>query len=315
MFKRVIAAMLMVISVSAFAEASFQQVESLIEQKQYAAAEMGLEGIIAAHPQSAKAYYAMAQAQAGLGHLEKAQYALNKARGIDPELKFASSSNIESLQQAITPQVAKIEVVTESHFWRNLFLIALMIGILYYVYTLITRKDDEDEYKPSASVPPAPTPPAGPTTTTSSNAAFAARSYVPPTAPAPQPTYSAQPAPTVINNHYGSNNSGSDMLTGVLVGEMIAGNHNHRDTVYVERDVYVAPAPVYTAPVAAPRSSWDDIDSTPQAPSRSSTWDDTPAPTRSSSWDDDSKSGSSWSSSSDDSSSSSWSDSSSSSGW
>ena len=78
------------LAVSAMAEASFQQIEGLIEQKNYAAAAAGLEGIIQNHPKSAKAFYAMAQAQAGLGNLEKAQYALNKAKSIDPDLKFAS---------------------------------------------------------------------------------------------------------------------------------------------------------------------------------------------------------------------------------
>jgi hypothetical protein len=329
MFKRFTAVLLMVLSASVFAEASFQQIEGLIEQKNYAAAELGLEGIIAAHPQSAKAFYAMAQAQAGLGHLEKAQYALNKARGIDPELKFASSSNIESLQTAITPQVAKIEVVTESHILRNTILLMLVLAGLYFIYTVFARKQDEEDgfsARPSSGGPTPPTSPTSPSTgatAASSNAAFAARSYTPPAATASiatsgpavqQYTYTPQPAPTVVNNHYGSNNDG--LLTGMVIGNMMSNSHHH-DTVIVERDVYVQPAPVYSAPEPvytppARSSTWDD---TP-APSKSSTWDDTPStPSRSSSWDDDisssKSSSSSWSSSGD--SSSSWSDSSSSS--
>ena len=68
--------LLSLVAVSAFAEPSFQQVESLIEQKNFQSAEMALEQIISAHPNSAKAFYAMSQAQAGLGNLEKAQFAL-----------------------------------------------------------------------------------------------------------------------------------------------------------------------------------------------------------------------------------------------
>ena len=137
--------LLSLVAISAFAEPTFQQVEGLIEQKNYAAAESGLEQIIQNHPNSAKAFYAMAQAQAGLGHLEKAQFALNKARGFDPELKFASSSNIESLQQAITPQTAKIEVVTESHTVRNTILAMFVLALGFIAYTVYRRNKEADE--------------------------------------------------------------------------------------------------------------------------------------------------------------------------
>jgi tetratricopeptide (TPR) repeat protein len=139
--------MLALFSATAFAEPTFQQIEGLIEQKQYQAAESGLEQIIQNHPNSAKAFYAMSQAQAGLGHLDKAQFALNKARGLDPELKFASASNIESLQQAITPQTAKIEVVTESHVLRNFALFLLVVAGGYFVFTVYMRKQEEEAVK------------------------------------------------------------------------------------------------------------------------------------------------------------------------
>ena len=86
--------MLMMATATVLAEACFSQIESLIEQRQYGAAAQGLEEIIKNHPQSAKAFYAMSQAQAGLGNLEKAQYALNKAKSLDPALKFASSTTL-----------------------------------------------------------------------------------------------------------------------------------------------------------------------------------------------------------------------------
>ena len=95
-------------SITAFAEASFDEIQGLINSKNYAAAEAGLEVIIKNHPQSAKAFYAMAEAQAGLGNLDKAQKALNLAKGIDPTLKFVSEGSVRSLEQAITPQTAKI---------------------------------------------------------------------------------------------------------------------------------------------------------------------------------------------------------------
>jgi len=212
MKKILIAFAFSLLSVTAFAEATFQQVETFIEQQQYEVASLALKEIIANHPNSAKAYYAMSQAQAGLGNLEKAQFALNKAKSIDPELKFATSSNIASLEQAITPQTKKIEVVTESHFWRNLFIALVVAGLFYGLYRFITRKrDDEPDTKftgvdygdPKPSGPKGPTGPTNPLTSP------------PSPAPAPSYGYASTPTPTVVNNHYGSNNDG--LLTGVLL--------------------------------------------------------------------------------------------------
>ena len=350
-------------AIAAQAEATFQQIEGLIEQKQYQAAEQGLVGIIANHPNSAKAFYAMAQAQAGLGHLEKAQFALNKARGLDPELKFASSSNIESLQQAITPQVAKIEPVTESHTLRTLALILLVGAGGYFVYSVYARKQEEEaaeqaardaelaerlakldaerkrehmemlakqdaERKAELAAEAALKAhknygherfdPANPDKLKSvkqfkadeAQRALEAQSLALREAQARAeraeldarlarsnaasgPAY-AQPTQTVVHTNSGSN----DMLTGILVGNMLSNSGHHHDT---ERTVIRETVREVETPVKAPRSSWDDIDTTP---SKSSTWD-TPAPSRSSSWDDSSsKSSSSWSSSSSDSSSS-----------
>jgi Tetratricopeptide repeat len=264
MKKILIAFAFSLLSVTAFAEATFQQVETFIEQQQYEVASLALKEIIANHPNSAKAYYAMSQAQAGLGNLEKAQFALNKAKSIDPELKFATSSNIASLEQAITPQTKKIEVVTESHFWRNLFL-GIVVGlILFGLYILFFRKKEDPapdtkfkgidygDPKPSS-----PSSPKGPTTPSPS-------SYSPPPSPAPSYGYASAPAPTVVNNHYGSSNDG--LLTGVLVGEMLANNSHHHDTVIVEQPVYVAPT--YVAPAPSRSSSWDSSSS-----SSDSSWD------------------------------------------
>jgi hypothetical protein len=167
---------------------------------------------------------------------------------------------------------------------------------------------------------PSPTPPNSPNDNTyaplrpfpiSSHPALRP-SYPPskPSYPAPIQSYpNPVPAsPAVINNNYGSNSSGGDMLTGVLIGNMIAnsGNHSsHTDRivereVIVERPVYRDTTPSYTPPASQIDKSWDD---TP-APTKSSSWDDTPS--KSSSWDDSSsKTDTSWSDSSSSSSSSS----------
>ena len=296
--KRILIGLAMFVSaISAMAEPTFQQVEGLIDQHQYASAEAGLEVIIANHPASAKAFYAMAQAEAGLGRLDKAQFALNKARGLDPELKFASANNIASLQQAITPQSAKIEPVHESHMFLILMcailFASLIAAICYWIMrpvlnTVVVEHDVVDDGY--GNVTPRSTYVQPVNTTT------AASTYV------PRSTYSTPIQPTVVNNY--NSNSGNDLLTGVLVGEMIADSHR---PVYVEREVIVE-EPVfyeertYAATVPAQITSND-------------TWDDTNRNT-SPSWDSGSSSSSSdWSSSSSDSSSSWDSSSSSSSDW
>lgn len=300
-------AVLLLVAGAAFAEASFDQIENLIEQRNYAAAEQGLEGIIKNHPNSAKAYYAMAQAQAGLGNQEKARHALDKATGLDPDLKFASASNVEKLREAITPQVDKIERAEPSHFWRNLFVLIVLGGIGYWLYKIYTRKDDKDDKKVDGGSGPKPTPPAPAAAPVST--AKAASPAQPQPAPAATPAPSAPPStnyaayvapqPQVVHVHH---DSGSDLATGMILGQMMSNSH-HDTTRVIEREVIrEVPAPQPAAP-----STWDSVTS-----SVSSSWDSAVSSV-SSSWDSVSSSSSSWGS--DSSSSSSWSDSSSSSSW
>ena len=341
MKKFLVAIMFTLASLTAFAEASFDQIQSLIQQGQYQAAANGLEGIIQNHPKSAKAFYAMAQAQAGLGNLEKAKKALDIATGLNPTLDFAPASSVASLKQAITPQTAKIETIETSHFWRNFAYFALFAGFgvaCYFLYSVYARKKDEEEAakkekeaqwskemdeaqerhnkfvaekaaREQAQAEAAVTPQPKKTKAQLKKEADAlalreaqARAEAAEAdARRARMNYSTPaPAPTVVNN------SGNDMLTGVLIGNMLSSSHHSHDT---ERTVV--------------RETVREV----PAPSRDSSWDDTPSSSssRSSSWDDDSsssrKSSSSWSSSSDSSSSSSWdsgsssSDSSSSSSW
>ena len=341
-------------AIAAQAEATFDQIQGLIQQHQYQAAASGLETIIQNHPKSAKAFYAMAQAQAGMGNLEKAQKALNIATGLNPTLDFAPASSVQSLKDAITPQVSKIEVIEESHFWRNTIIALILAGAIGWGFMLYIRKQEEEAVKrgeeDAAALKRAEEwaerqearrqaeeaqaakeiaehnakqaaeaalkahknygherfDPANPDKLKSvkqfkeeaaekqrlfleaqerreaqarADAAEASARMYRTSAQAVQPTQ------TVVHTSSGSN----DMLTGVLIGNMLSGSHHHHDT---ERTVV--------------RETVREV----PAPSRDSSWDDKPStPSRSSSWGDDSssssRSSSSWSSSSS-SSSSSW---------
>jgi hypothetical protein len=321
---------------AAQAEASFDQIEGLIQQKNYAAAEAGLEVIIKNHPNSSKAFYAMAQAQAGLGNLEKAQKALNIATGLNPTLDFAPEGSVRKLKEAITPQTAKIEQIEESHFWRDFgigFIIFAGGGLIILLVIQKKRKDEEDaeiarqereaearrvtrereeeriRQQAEASTKSTKSKKTTFTPVTSSTLAkdTKATASIATSGPAvQQPLYTPQPTHTTVVN-----NSNDGLLTGILIGDMM--NHHHDTPRVVEREV------IREVPAPKRDTSWDDTPS--RSSSRSSSWDDTPSTSssRSSSWDSDSSSSSSsssWSSSSDDSSSS-WSssDSGSSSSW
>lgn len=297
---------LVLFATAAFAEPSFDEMQNLISQKNYAAAEQGLEVIIQNHPNSAKAFYSMAQAQAGLGHQDKAQFALNKAKGLDPTLKFASESNVEALQAAITPQVKKIEKVESGTSWWVVFFTVLAFGLIGWLAYVFFKKDDKPTPESHFNPEPTPTPPDSPSDRAymkdhnldteevekkvreRSRSSYVAPKYESTRHTTPRyvaPAYVA-PQPQVVNNHYGSNNDG--LVTGMVLGSMM---NNHHDTARViEREVIVE------------RPSYN-------VPARNSTWDENIRSTSDSSWDDDSSSSksssSSWSSSSSDSSSSS----------
>lgn len=354
-----VAVMFGLMAIAAQAEASFDQVQGLIQQQNYAAAASGLEGIIANHPKSAKAFYAMAQAQAGLGNLDKANKALNIAIGLNPTLDFAPASSVQSLKDAITPQVAKIEYIEESHFWRNFlmgFILFAVAGGAVFFYNetkrqakerdeleaaeekaradreaerkrqhmeMLAKQDAERkaelvqaekeiaEYNAKQEALKAhknygherfdPENPDKLKTVKrmkdeaaekqrlfleaqerreaqarADAAEASARMY------RTSSQYVSQPAPTVVH----TSNSGSDMLTGVLIGNMLSSSH-HDTTRVVEREV-IREVP---AKSSSRDSSWDD---TPSTPSRSSSWDDTPSrSSSSSSWDSGSSSSSS----------------------
>jgi hypothetical protein len=324
------------VATSAFAEPSFNQVQDLIGRQQYAAAEQGLVEIIKNHPQSAKAYYSMAQAQAGLGNLDKARYALDKATGLDPTLSFASQSQVQSLREALTPQVKKIEMVEESHWFRNTVLALIFFGGLTWLAMWYMRRNEDEEGDGYASkpTPKSPAPDdyksASPsdraymrehnlhktetgikkgelnvmTAGTGVGKSVFASASVPPrgretTVKYAAPTPAPTPAPVVqpVTHTTVVNQSNDGFLTGMLVGNMLS-DHHHHDRV-VEREV-IREVPSKSVESSSSRSSSWDSDSS------SSSWDsDSSSSSRSSSsWSSSSSSDSSWDSGS--SSSSSW---------
>jgi len=261
-------AALLIFSTSAYAEATFDQIQGLIKKQDYAAAVQGLTVIIQNHPKSAKAYYAMAQAQAGAGNQDKASLALDMAKGLDPSLSFASSGNVENLQEALLPQTKKIEAI-EGHFLRNFLIFLLIAGGGVGAFFYFRRK--------KASVQ---RPLAAPVAREYRPAYQPRAAYVPSVStPAPVAGYVAPSHTTVVNN-----GGSHDLLTGVVLGSMLSNSHDHAHKVVEEKHI-VQERVVEREPEV---SSWEDKSSAAK-----SSWEDS-APSVSSSPSDSGSSSSSW---------------------
>ena len=276
----------------AFAEASFDDIQGLIKAKNYSAAEKGLEGIIQNHPKSAKAYYAMSQAQAGLGNQVKAKEALDMATGLDPKLKFASSGTVENLKEAITPQTQKIEAV-ESHTMRNCLLIVLFGSIAYGVWYFFIRKEEKIESTSKRwSGPPCDNDTPLPKKEYHVNdRAYEKKTYttvvpryghtpttVTPASPVPTYNQPAQVAAPIIVNH-----GNGDLMTGVLLGSML-NNHGSSHDTYVEREV------IREVPVEHHASHSRNNDNDDSSSKSDDSWEDKSSSSSSSSWDSGSSS-------------------------
>lgn len=70
---------ILLLSICLYAEATFDQVQSMIDKQQYKQAVLALSVIANNHPNSSKVQFTLAQAQAGLGNLPAAKEALDRA--------------------------------------------------------------------------------------------------------------------------------------------------------------------------------------------------------------------------------------------
>lgn len=288
---------ILLLSICLYAEATFDQVQSMIDKQQYKQAVLALSVIADNHPNSSKVQFTLAQAQAGLGNLPAAKEALDRAIALNPKLDFVPASQVEELSKTINA-VRVIKRVEESTNWT--LWILLMVGTSFVVAFFLRSKPKPEAPKPDSKYEPTPAPkPYSPNSGTAKADPVISESYT-----APTPGFARQyesrynhrdsttpipSRPTEVHHHHTTNNNGSDVLTTMAVAGVTAAavsmamDHNDRPTHSYQ------PEPI--------SSSWNDDSST------SSTWD-SPSESTSSSWKDDSSS-----------SSASWSDSSSSSSW
>lgn len=291
---------ILLLSICLYAEATFDQVQSMIDKQQYKQAVLALTIISNNHPASSKVQYTLAQAQAGLGNLPAAKEALDRAIALNPKLDFVSASQVNELYSIINaPRVIK-PVEPESHWFTWLLLItSVSFEVAYFLKHRKSSKLSTPDIKPSTKYSPSPSKSAD--FVTPVNSAYS-KSYSEPSkpiTPSYEPDKTSRPAEVHYHNH-GNSNSSSDLLSTVAV----AGLTSAAVSYAMNHDEPEQPTHSYQPePIS---SSWDDSSSSDS----SSTWD-SPSESTSSSWNDDSSSSSdSWSSSSDSSSTSdsSWND-------
>lgn len=293
---------ILLLSICLYAEATFDQVQSMIDKQQYKQAVLALTIISNNHPASSKVQYTLAQANAGLGNLPAAKEALDKAIALNPKLDFVSASQVNELSSIINaPRVIK-PVEPESHWFIWLLSITGVSFVIAYFFKQSNKssKLSTPDVKPSTKYSPSSehTSTAKPAPVNPTNG----RSYSEPPKEAPsrtvynrtssyEPTRTSRPAE--VHHHHSA--SKSDVLTTVATAGLTAAAVSY----IMDDDKPEQPTHSYQPePIS---SSWNDDSST------SSTWD-SPSESTSSSWNDDSSSSSdSWSDSSS-SSDSSWND-------
>lgn len=289
-----------------YAEATFDQVQSMIDKQQYKQAVLALTVIEHNHPGSSKVQFTLAQANAGLGNLPAAKEALDRAIALNPKLDFVPAKQVEELSSIINaPRVIK-PVEPESHWFIWLLSITgVSFVIAYFIRNNKSSKLSTPDVKPSTKYSPSSehTSTAKPAPVNPTNS----RSYSEPPKEAPsRPVYnrtsSYEPTrtfrPAEVHHHHSA--SKSDIVTTLATAGLTAAAVSYA----MNHDEPEQPTHSYQ-PEPVVSDSWQNRYA---SESTSTSWQDDES-SKSNIWgsSSDSSSSDSWSSSSDSSSSdSSW---------
>ena len=312
---------ILLLSICLYAEATFDQVQSMIDKQQYKQAVLALTIISNNHPVSSKVQYTLAQAQAGLGNLPAAKEALDKAIALNPKLDFVSASQVNELSSIINaPRVIK-PVEPESHW----FIWLLSITGISFVIAYFIKQNNKSSKLSTPDVKPSTkyssftnssstANPSKKSYTTEPVSPTNSRSYSEPPKEAPskpvydrtssyEPTRTSRPAE--VHHHYSASKSDivTTLATAGLTAAAVSYMMDDNGSVPEYRSTALDQPTHSYQPESVVSESWNDFSNT------SSTWDN-PSESTSSSWKDDSSSSSdSWSDNSSSSdSSSSWND-------
>lgn len=287
----------LLVTICLYAEATFDQVQTMIDKHDYRQAKFALTVITQNHPDSAKAFYSLAQANAGLGDLIAAQSALDKAQALNPTLNFVPQSQVEQLKQAIQP-----------HWFRNLVIASIIGALAFFGYRRFNKPKSTKEEPTTKYDSPKPSP----EPTRSYEEPMSSTTYTPRTYDAPRrESLYNEPVKEVHHHHHTTPAQSPSTLetiavAGITSAAVSAMMNNHGTPT---QNVYVNPVivePTHSSP------SWENKPTHSYQPETISTsWDEPTPRVTSSSWEDTSSRSNSWSDSSSD--DSSWSNSSSSS--
>ncbi|MDN7454457.1 tetratricopeptide repeat protein [Burkholderia cenocepacia] len=105
---------LMLLSSAAFAVPSLQQVEQSIAQRDWQRADTQLSQVIDAHPNNAHARYLYAQVLDREGRASDALVQLQRAKSLDPQLRFTDASRFAQTESRIRAEAARVSGNTPS---------------------------------------------------------------------------------------------------------------------------------------------------------------------------------------------------------
>ncbi|MBJ9695388.1 tetratricopeptide repeat protein [Burkholderia cenocepacia] len=105
---------LMLLSSAAFAVPSLQQVEQSIAQRDWQRADTQLSQVIDAHPNNAHARYLYAQVLDREGRASDALVQLQRAKSLDPQLRFTDASRFAQTESRIRADAARVSGNTPS---------------------------------------------------------------------------------------------------------------------------------------------------------------------------------------------------------
>ena len=289
---------ILLLSICLYAEATFDQVQSMIDKQQYKQAVLALTIISNNHPASSKVQYTLAQANAGLGNLPAAKEALDRAIALNPKLDFVSASQVNELFSIINaPRIIK-PIEPESHWFIWLLSIT---GVSFVIAYFINQNNKSSklstpDIKPSTKYSPSSKhttdtiyndEPIKPTPVNPANG----RSYseLPKEAPS-RPIYNRTSSyetartsrPAEAHNYHSTGKS--DVFTTLATAGLTTAAVS-----YMMDDNDKPEQPTHSYQPESISSSWDDSYSVKQQDS--STWKDESS--KSSSWDDNSSSSSS----------------------
>lgn len=162
LFLSLFAAMTLLASNLAFAEATLPEVYQAVQAGQLAKADAMMKEVLQNHPNSAKAHYVAAELYVKEGKLEAARSHFLKAESLAPGLPFAQADSVQKLQMQLASSTGTPVVSAKSIFSSPLFWGLIAILVVGTIIVLKRRKRDAIEVynAPSAGYPGTPGGPA-----------------------------------------------------------------------------------------------------------------------------------------------------------